>query len=328
MSCARAPHITFDPYAFGLIDLIDFKVVGNLITNNMPIIKAVSVGIFVLLFTYSYASSSKNDVDDTTIADYGVDASFPIHHGWARNGANVETSQLFGTDRIYLYNKYMDGCKEKYTLLDCKQNEEQRLNLNRNQPQSLQNYTDIGFKKARLSEELFKSLQEYWQSVMNENEKGIAGIEVESWPPGNTYTNHWDSETHMATLAKNLYAPTWREAEAHIREWIPKATAFSRSSLYGIRVYTEGSILATHVDRDPLITSAIINIAQDVDEKWPLEVYAHNGKAYNITMEPGEMILYESHTVMHGRPFPLKGRYYANLFVHFKPLFNKIQEEL
>lgn len=116
-------------------------------------------------------------------------------------------------------------------------------------------------------------------------------------------------------------------ARPHIREWVPKATAFSRSSLYGIRVYTEGSILATHVDRDPLITSAIINVAQDVDEKWPLEVYAHNGKAYNITMEPGEMILYESHTLLHGRPFPLKGRYYANLFVHFKPLF-EIQEEL
>merc|ERR1711983_142186 len=35
--------------------------------------------------------------------------------------------------------------------------------------------------------------------------------------------------------------------------------------------------------------------------------------------EPGEMILYESHSVLHGRPFPLKGRFYANLFVHFEP---------
>jgi prolyl 4-hydroxylase len=27
----------------------------------------------------------------------------------------------------------------------------------------------------------------------------------------------------------------------------------------------------------------------------------------------------ESHTVIHGRPFALKGRYYANIFVHFEP---------
>ena len=36
-------------------------------------------------------------------------------------------------------------------------------------------------------------------------------------------------------------------------------------------------------------------------------------------MEPGEMILYESHSVVHGRPFPLKGKFYANVFIHFEP---------
>ena len=86
-------------------------------------------------------------------------------------------------------------------------------------------------------------------------------------------------------------------------------------------MYTHGSILAPHVDRDPLISSAIINVGQDVDEDWPLEVYDHEGWAHNITMTPGDVVLYESHSVLHGRPFPLKGKYYANIFVHFKPLF-------
>jgi hypothetical protein len=58
-------------------------------------------------------------------------------------------------------------------------------------------------------------------------------------------------------------------------------------SLYGIRIYKENSILATHVDRLPLVSSAIINVDQDVDEDWPLEVIGHDGKATNITMEPG-----------------------------------------
>ena len=46
-----------------------------------------------------------------------------------------------------------------------------------------------------------------------------------------------------------------------------------------------------------------------------LEVISHDGRAYNVTMEPGDMVMYESHSILHGRPFPLKGRYYANIFV-------------
>eukprot|EP00560_Eucampia_antarctica_P010004 CAMPEP_0197828808 /NCGR_PEP_ID=MMETSP1437-20131217/5339_1 /TAXON_ID=49252 ORGANISM="Eucampia antarctica, Strain CCMP1452" /NCGR_SAMPLE_ID=MMETSP1437 /ASSEMBLY_ACC=CAM_ASM_001096 /LENGTH=225 /DNA_ID=CAMNT_0043430203 /DNA_START=321 /DNA_END=998 /DNA_ORIENTATION=- len=36
-------------------------------------------------------------------------------------------------------------------------------------------------------------------------------------------------------------------------------------------------------------------------------------------MNPGDMLLYESHSVIHGRPFPLRGRYHANIFIHFEP---------
>ena len=42
----------------------------------------------------------------------------------------------------------------------------------------------------------------------------------------------------------------------------------------GIREYTEGAMFAPHADRMPLITSAIINVAQEgMEEDWPLEVY-------------------------------------------------------
>lgn len=46
----------------------------------------------------------------------------------------------------------------------------------------------------------------------------------------------------------------------------------------------------------------------------------HDGRAHNVTMEPGDMVLYESHSVLHGRPFPLKGRFFANIFIHFEPV--------
>jgi len=69
--------------------------------------------------------------------------------------------------------------------------------------------------------------------------------------------------------------------------------------------------LTPYVDRKSLVSSVIINVDQDVDEPWPLEVYGRDGKAVNITMEPGELILYESHTLIHGRPFAFNGSYFA-----------------
>ena len=37
-------------------------------------------------------------------------------------------------------------------------------------------------------------------------------------------------------------------------------------------------------------------------------------------MEPGEALLYESARCMHGRPVPLRGKEYSNIFVHYRPV--------
>lgn len=74
----------------------------------------------------------------------------------------------------------------------------------------------------------------------------------------------------------------WDSARDTIQEWTGEE--LTECSLYGIRTYTEGAVLATHVDRLPLVSSAIVNVAQDVDEPWPLEVISHDGKAYNVTV--------------------------------------------
>ena len=45
------------------------------------------------------------------------------------------------------------------------------------------------------------------------------------------------------------------------------------TSIYGIRRYRNNSLLATHVDRtNSHVISAILNVAQDVDEDWPLYI--------------------------------------------------------
>jgi prolyl 4-hydroxylase len=58
----------------------------------------------------------------------------------------------------------------------------------------------------------------------------------------------------------------WNAARDTIQEWTGQE--LTQCSLYGVRVYYEGSVLAPHVDRLPLVSSAIINVAQDLDEPW------------------------------------------------------------
>lgn len=229
--------------------------------------------------------------------------------------------QILG-DRMTPYNELIAGCKKHYGLMKgmaCAATERDRISMNIRQPKDMQNYTDLGFKKIKAPAAVFKLIKEFWEA--NKETK-----ENENWFTGNTYVNHWDSPSHMVSVentrlrggGSRLKNKVWNAAKETLQQWTGEELA--PCSLYGIRVYTEGAVLATHVDRMPLVSSAIVNVAQDVDEPWPLEVYAHDGRAYNVTMEPGDMVLYESHSVLHGRPFALKGRFYANIFIHFEPV--------
>mmetsp|Transcript_4822 Transcript_4822/g.7426 ORF Transcript_4822/g.7426 Transcript_4822/m.7426 type:complete len:477 (-) Transcript_4822:58-1488(-) len=275
--------------------------------------------------------------EQATTAEYGVDVSFPIHHmkisenyDWLPHNtapAGAPTPKKYEGmplqplgNRQAFYDNLIDSCRKHYGDKGrrCDQTERDRVDMSLRQPQSMQNYTELGFKKIKAPEKVFKLLAEFWEK--NKNNRS-----PENWGAGNTYVNHWSSPSTMVSVENKklrgagpiLKQAIWDAARTTLEEWTGQR--LTQTSLYGVRVYSEGSVLATHVDRLPLVTSCIINVDQDVDEPWPIEVYAHDGKAYNVTMEPGDMVLYESHSVLHGRPFPLKGRYYANVFIHFEP---------
>lgn len=187
--------------------------------------------------------------------------------------------------------------------------------MNLQQPAISENYTHAGFAKVDTPLIVRTILQDLWDE---QKESQV----MELWERGNTYLNHWHSPTHMVDVSRILsQAEQWeivKAVQSVLEAWTQQTLVLT--SLYGIRVYGPNSILSPHVDRLPLVSSAIINVAQDVDEPWVLELVGHDGKVTNVTMEPWDMVLYESHSVIHGRPFPLQGKYYANLFVHFEPL--------
>eukprot|EP00607_Mallomonas_marina_P003081 CAMPEP_0182438378 /NCGR_PEP_ID=MMETSP1167-20130531/85727_1 /TAXON_ID=2988 /ORGANISM="Mallomonas Sp, Strain CCMP3275" /LENGTH=376 /DNA_ID=CAMNT_0024631717 /DNA_START=39 /DNA_END=1169 /DNA_ORIENTATION=- len=105
----------------------------------------------------------------------------------------------------------------------------------------------------------------------------------EVWPSGNVYVNHWVSPTTMVSLEDKRLRGYGQSLKQRVWDGVKP-------------------ILEEWVGR----------------EIHPTSMYGI--RVYHVTMEPGDMVLYESSTVLHGRPAPLKGRFYANIFVHFKPV--------
>lgn len=239
---------------------------------------------------------------------FGVDVSFPMHHAPPLPGdCEDEKPQFqtpleqFASDRRQFYrNNFLKGCIEAHGEEDCLRSEEERIKMSLRQPATMRNLTQgLGFHKTRLPEDLFQHVLQFWE--FNKHRQV-----PEEWPAGSTYVNHWDVVPSVLKVdndtltggGEDLTNALWEGVGEIIAEWT--GHALDQTSMYGIRIYKEGSILATHVDRQPLVSSAIINVAQDLDELWPLEVIGTDGIAYNVTMLPGDLVLYESHSLLHG----------------------------
>lgn len=59
--------------------------------------------------------------------------------------------------------------------------ERDRIEMSLRQPQSMQNYTDVGFKKIRAPENVFKLIKQFWETNKDKQKK-------ETWGVANTYT--------------------------------------------------------------------------------------------------------------------------------------------
>ncbi|MCB2073719.1 MAG: hypothetical protein H6917_16775 [Novosphingobium sp.] len=94
------------------------------------------------------------------------------------------------------------------------------------------------------------------------------------------------------------------------------------SKAYGIRIYRQGNVLHRHVDLvETHVISASILVAQDVDQPWPLVIEQWDGTRQELALNAGEAVLYEGAKLPHFRDSQLQGRCYANIFVHFRPLW-------
>ena len=84
------------------------------------------------------------------------------------------------------YLEYMDGCVEHYGKQGhrCWDNERDRLEMSLRQPQSMRNYTKMGFTKIRAPDHVFSLIKDFWEANKDKQKE-------ERWPKANIYVNHW-----------------------------------------------------------------------------------------------------------------------------------------
>ena len=189
--------------------------------------------------------------------------------------------------------------------------------LNSIQPLYVPKYTDMGFEKIKLSDEVFDKIKNTWNSEFE-------------WPLSDEFKEieldvihniNNKIKTKSYLIANHVLNSYLHDNLKHILEdW--SGEELQLTSVYGVRVYPDGSMLKRHVDKyQTHIISAIINVDQKVNEPWPLQIYDDYGILHEVFLEPGEMCMYESARVVHGREKPLNGDYFANIFIHCKPIF-------
>ncbi|NNC99170.1 MAG: 2OG-Fe(II) oxygenase [Gammaproteobacteria bacterium] len=129
--------------------------------------------------------------------------------------------------------------------------------------------------------------------------------------------------SELIPLEDNIKSAIAEKLRPIAEDWA--GAALKLEAVYGLRRYLRGATLTMHRDRNEThIISVIINVSQEVEQDWHLHIQDHFYRTSKIALAPGEMILYEGARLLHGRPDPLRGQHYANVFVHFSPIVSSV----
>lgn len=259
---------------------------------SLTALKILSFASLLLAAPLCLLANEENSINnedqkahESTNSSYGVDCSFPIHR--YDLGKHGSCGDLLG-DRSSFYYEFLKGCRALFNYR-CAMTERDRIEQLLRQPQSMRNYTATGYQQLRTPTELFTLIQEHWErSKIHDRDNPEY---IESWGKGLTFVNYWKQNTTYYGIGDDslggsleLHERILSLVKPIVEEWTQME--LRPTSLYGIRVYREGAILTPHVDRFPLISSAIINVAQDgLNEDWPLEVYG----TWPVWRERGEI---------------------------------------
>ena len=186
--------------------------------------------------------------------------------------------------------------------------------------QQLPHFTKTGFKRMTLPLPLHESMQRWLEANKHRTHPEFSQP-VFGFNCNTGYDNDdWVIPYHARTAEEKANF-------AAVEEWIRSQLAAwtgqdvnERTSIYGARQYHRGSVCGMHTDAmKTRAFSAIYQLDQQgMDQPWGLDYVTHEGKEGSAMMLPGEVMLYESASGLHGRKTPLQGDEFTNIFYHFR----------
>lgn len=177
-------------------------------------------------------------------------------------------------------------------------------------------FTPLGFSKGRLPDDMYASMGSYYY-----NNRKYPHKVHEEWHQGKgVFVNYWEADSNFIQIPWRLKKRWQGRLKELIETWA--GVEVDITDMYGMREYTKGARLLTHVDRvETHAASMIVNIAQEnVTKPWTIEVHDHADRLHEVVMEPGDIVYYESAKALHGRNTPLYSGNYINLFTHYRPV--------
>lgn len=182
---------------------------------------------------------------------------------------------------------------------------------------NLPKFSKTGTKMIKIPDALMQELVAFYDKWLPKrvNEPwDVGGATQMNFHEVGTDLVYLDNDPHFRDRIANTYL------RPILEEW--SGTKLKLNAFYGMREYFPGAWLRNHVDRiDTHVVSATLSVLKlNSTEPWPLETVTWEGKRLRYEHKPGEMLLYESSTRPHGRPYRMKDGIHVGCFVHFSPL--------
>ena len=129
-------------------------------------------------------------------------------------------------------------------------------------------FSALAFDKGRLPDDMFASLGSYYYNNRHPPHKVL-----EEWGRHKgVFVNYWETDVNFIQIPWHLK----RRWQGRLRELVEAwaGVELETTDMYGMREYTKGARLLTHVDRESThAASLIVNIAQEnVIRPWTIEV--------------------------------------------------------
>ncbi|CAD5118666.1 unnamed protein product [Dimorphilus gyrociliatus] len=180
------------------------------------------------------------------------------------------------------------------------------------QPRLVHNFTASGYLKRKIPSAIYKRLKRFYDKHSSQRrvEQNI----------GDSHINQNQFNTTLVQLDEDERIIVGSHLKPILERWC--SCKLEQTAFYGIREYHKGAVLRNHVDRvSTHVISTILQIHQELEkDDWYLEVVEFDGTRKEVRLEAGEMLLYESAKLIHGRPKLFNGRIFANAFLHFRPV--------